>query len=151
MNEINNKLENDFLDTNKAVEELQKKLKIDLGFLKIRNLKKYKFEDFVEAFEDVKKYKHCEAIIHRNGLLSWASPSHQKALISISGKSENEIWEMMPVTADALRWLLDFTGAVAVWPEFYISSEKQGVTLAQQATINKLIKNDLLRLERQEN
>lgn len=93
-----------------------------------------KVEDFILENKDT--YNYCEAIIFPDGQIEYANPSHTYKLIDITGKSFDEISDLMPVSAGPVAWLVDYTNCVAVWYEFGMLPEN--ATMAQEETIEKL-------------
>lgn len=71
----------------------------------------------------IKEHKHlyyCEAIIYPNGDITYAVPSHQEALISITGKDRSYLMDIMPISAAPTQWLIDYTGCISVWYEGFM-------------------------------
>lgn len=86
---------------------------------------------------------YCEAIIHRDGEVEYAIPSHIEKLIKITGEYREIIYEKMPVTASPILWLVEYTGCIAVYTDFYYKPEK--CTIKQALSLMKLIKNGLVK------
>lgn len=78
---------------------------------------------------------YCEIIIKPNGLIEMAQPSHTEKLIALTKKSREEIYDMMPMYASPIDWLVGYTNCVAVWYELYMYSD---LTEKQKNTIKKL-------------
>ena len=79
-------------------------------------------EEFLKE-ENVKYYNYCEAIIYKNGLISFAIPSHVLALIKVTGLDEETIYYgegYMSLTDSPIHWLTNFTGCIPVWNNGYI-------------------------------
>lgn len=74
--------------------------------------KKTNIEDFIKEHTHI---CYCEAIIYPDGKITYAVPSHQQALMRISGKTMEELWEIMPHSASPNDWLMDYTKCIAVW------------------------------------
>lgn len=79
---------------------------------------------------DIKKHKekyvhYLEVIITSDGVIKYARPSHQEALVSelcmkYSCSREDAINKCpREMQLDYMRWLTDETGCIAVWNEFY--------------------------------
>lgn len=93
----------------------------------------------VEQF--IKQHNHinyCEAIIDEDGMVQNINPSHVQTLIRETGLPEDLIWIMMPIEAMPIKWLVDFTGCVAVWFDILLRP-KDGTTPEQENTIQKMI------------
>lgn len=71
----------------------------------------------------INEHKHvyyCEAIIYPDGDITYAVPSHQQSLISITEKDMNYLMDIMPISAAPTEWLIDYTGCIAVWFEGFM-------------------------------
>lgn len=105
---------------------------------------KINIEDFI------KKHTHiyyCEAIIYPDGDITYAVPSHQQALMKITGKTMDELWDIIPQTASPYEWLIDYTKCIAVWYDgfkiptgselYYREEELAGIFLTSQEKSNR--------------
>lgn len=85
---------------------------------------------------------YLEVVILSDGAIEYAVPSHQEKLISIAMEkfnvSRDDILEMCPPNMyfDVVTWLMDITGAVCVWTEFYTCDD--GLTEKQMESLLKL-------------
>lgn len=71
----------------------------------------------------VKQHKHinyCECVITKDGQIFDAIPSHIEKLIELSGKSKQELSQLMPIFCAPLEWLLGYTGCVSVWFDSFL-------------------------------
>ena len=100
----------------------------------IGNSKKKSADDFIRDHWHI---NYCEVIIYPDGDLEYAVPSHVEALVRIAGESRDSIDNKMPITSSPIKWLVSYTGCVAVWFNFYIVPEEY--TEKQKTTIRKLI------------
>lgn len=102
---------------------------------------------------DIEKHKakyidYLEVVILEDGTIEYAVPSHQEKLISIAcekkGIDRKTFVDSVPVERylDFMEWLLEETGAVAVWNE-YVACKK--VTKKQIGMLRKLKMNGLYR------
>ena len=72
-------------------------------------------------------YNYLEVIIYPDGLIEYATPSHQEKLLSICKKKLNltrkEIYDMCPPDyySDVITWLCQMTGCISVWASHIIS------------------------------
>ena len=75
----------------------------------------------IEKFLAEHKTKHpygnyCEAIINKDGLISYVKPSHTYTLERLSGIDRNVLYkEKIPVSDSPIQWLIEHTKAIAVW------------------------------------
>lgn len=66
---------------------------------------------------------YCEACIDPNGNVFNAIPSHLHFLVRQMKESEEEIYNLMPVHAAPIHWMIEHSGWVALWYNFGISDE----------------------------
>lgn len=104
-------------------------------------------------FLDIKTFlaKHtyinyCEAIVNKEGKVSYARPSHTMALEYLTKKSRNELDRMIPIYSSPLHWLIEFTGCAAIWNDFSLMPSNP--TKEQLDTINILIEFSLTKCAR---
>lgn len=100
-----------------------------------------KIDDFINYAKEKYQY-YCDVLILKNGDVVDVKFGHTNTLIKLSGKSENEIWSEMPLSAGPLAWLVDYTNIVAVDYEVILIPEI--TTIEQNNTILKLYKNKLI-------
>jgi hypothetical protein len=100
-----------------------------------------KVEDFISSHS---RTNYCEAIVYKDGTIKYAEPCHIDALIRVTGEDKDIINEKMPTTAAPIYWLINYTGCIAVWTNFFISGEN--MTREQAHTIDELIKHKLTKL-----
>lgn len=86
---------------------------------------------------------YCEAIIFPDGTIEYATPSHQQKLISISGKSMDELMSIMPIWAAPNEWLVEYLNCIAVWYDYYIYSN---INTKQKHTLDMLKKHNIISL-----
>jgi len=100
-----------------------------------------KKEDFVKNHNHI---NYCEAIIHPNGEIEYARPSHVQSLIRISGHTSDELYKMMERSMmSPLDFLLDMTKCVCVWYDFYQAPKE--ITKKQEETLFFLMKNKVMK------
>ncbi|MCA1064597.1 hypothetical protein QTG56_23610 (plasmid) [Rossellomorea sp. AcN35-11] len=93
-----------------------------------------------KAFTD-----YLEVIIDEEGIIMYATPSHQEKLIAISCKKLNitreDLYDECPKEYyfDLMNWLCKVSGCIALWNERREGHPNQ----KQQETINTLIKEGL--------
>ena len=85
-----------------------------------------------------KYVNYCECIIYKDGSIAYVNPSHIENMIRETNKSRQEIYEIMPITASPLTFLIDYTECIAVWSNMYIQP-KQGITEKQKVSLNNLL------------
>lgn len=94
---------------------------------------------------DLEKHKqtfrdYLEAVILKDGTVEYAVPSHTEKLISLTGIERETLYDMIPVNASPLEWLLSYTGCVCVWSRFYLGTP---TTSAQEKTLQLLLDEGL--------
>lgn len=75
----------------------------------------------MNVLDFIKQHTHinyCEAVIYPNGEIEYSIPSHEQKLIAISNKSIDELRELMPIEANPIAWLVDYTKCVAVYYDY---------------------------------
>lgn len=95
-------------------------------------------EDFIKQHTYT---NYCEAIMLPNGDIHYAVRGHTNDLISVSGKSKEEIDKMMPYIASPLHWLVCYTKCISIWYNFFIYNT---ITDEQQKGIQTLVNNGIL-------
>lgn len=70
--------------------------------------------EYIKQHDD-KRY--CESLVFPNGKIMDAIPSHQQALINLSGKTMDELKEICPLRASPLHWLSEHLNIAVVWYE----------------------------------
>lgn len=101
-------------------------------------------QTIVKYLEEHKNdYDYTEAIIAPNGMLEYANIGHQNELAKLAKIPVDAIWDMMPISANALSWLVEYTGHVSLWSEFAYIPENY--TKEQLQTISILQRNDFIR------
>lgn len=99
-----------------------------------------KVEDYI------KQHKHicyCEAIVMDNGDIDDAVPSHIEALIKLTGLGRDKVWELMPITASPIEWLMNYTNTVCLWYQGYMKTGN--LTVEQLRTINMLSEKKIIK------
>lgn len=110
-----------------------------------------KSEYSVSSDFDINKHKntfinYLEVIIHPDGSVHYAVPSHQEYLIKYickqDGITREELEDSTPVEyyCDFMRWLCMQSGCISVWNKFLCLDQ---MTDAQRATLEVLKKEDL--------
>ena len=72
-------------------------------------------KEFIENYNHI---YYCEVIIHPSGYIEEARPSHLETLIRATKLERQAVYDLMPITAMPLDWLVEYTGCVAVWYNF---------------------------------
>ena len=96
-------------------------------------------EEYVKQHDD-KRY--CESLVFPNGKVVDAIPSHQQALINLSGKSMKQLKEVCPLRASPLHWLSEHLNIAVVWYEQVIFPI--GYTQKQIDTVKTLQRYNIL-------
>lgn len=101
---------------------------------------------------DIEKHKehfinYCEVAISPEGMVSYAVPSHQ-SFLEIQGAlnrgiSVSEYTVLCPISmyADYLTWLMQDTGYVLCWSDFWMGCPNS----KQKSALLKLIENNLVK------
>ena len=97
-------------------------------------------ENYINKHTDI---NYCEAIIHPDGTIEDARPSHIEALILYSNETKDELSEKMPMEASPISWLVDYTGCVSLWYDTCLLPET--LNSLQLSTIKELIKNKIIK------
>ena len=104
--------------------------------------KELEWKDVDQFIKEFDYPEGCEAIINLEGEIAYASPSHIEALIKYSGESRDVIYDKMPLDAMPIKWLVEYTKCISVWPDGIILPK--AITESQQVTVRKLIKCNLV-------
>ena len=120
----------------------------DKEFIKelLRSLESTYKTEKVDIVSFIKNHKHicyCEAIIDKDGKIAYVRPSHVETLIRETGKSRDEINNLMPLDAAPIKWLIDYTGCVSVWYDYFIIPT-QGLTKEQEIALKQLSATDVV-------
>ncbi len=112
-------------------------------------------DSFIYEHLEVNKYiNYCEAVVTKSGLIGYAIPSHQYALMRFYGNYSAEdimnheiaekIWNKIPVSAGALQWMCEDLQVASIWyngivlPKDYTTEQLETiVTLMKKSIINK--------------
>lgn len=96
-------------------------------------------KSITKFIRDHSHINYCEAIVHPDGEVEYASPSHTEALIRIYGKPRDILWQEMPIYDSPVVWLIVHTKCIPVWSNGYILPDDIRPTLRQLASLNKLV------------
>lgn len=92
---------------------------------------------------------YLEVVIHEDGTVEYAVPSHQEKLIGIAmvklGVTRRQLLEMCPreMMFDFMNWLCKITSCVAVWDDFHMGESNE----VQQRVLQNLKYHGLYRGE----
>lgn len=96
-------------------------------------------QEFIAQHE----YKnYCEIVISPTGDVEYAIPSHLYKLMAITGKSKEEIRQLMPMRASPIHWLIEHTGYGVCWYSSFILPI--GYSKRQIAVIRRLMRADIM-------
>ena len=107
-------------------------------------------KEFIENYHHI---NYCEIIIHPDGTIEEARPSHIESLIRYIGLPREVINEMMPISDSPISWLVRKTECVAVWYEHQLLpfkgiTKSQGYVLKELASSNKIkLNTSIVRIE----
>lgn len=79
---------------------------------------------------DIQQHKknyinYLEVVIDSTGCIMYAVPSHQQKLIALINISTEELWKLIPVTANVMDCLCEMANCIAVWNDFYIGKPNE--------------------------
>lgn len=97
--------------------------------------------DFFIARHDHINY--FEAIVAPDGQLTYACPSHQEALIRITGLPRDVIWEIIRPEDDVMKKLMEITRCVPLYSNGYI--RPISLYVEQERTLQKLFAKGLVK------
>lgn len=97
--------------------------------------------------EHAKKYiNYLEVIIEDDGTVHYAIPSHQRKLIQLycdkNNLTEQELYDMIPITASPEHWMCYHGNYIAVWYEGIICSSN--ITDAQLEVLSRMIDSGIM-------
>ena len=101
---------------------------------------------FYEADFFIARHDHInyfEALISPEGEITYACPSHQRAMIRYTGLSEQEIWQLIDANADVLIELIRMTKLIPVYTAGYLMCPDP--TDEQLFVLEKLIDRGLVK------
>lgn len=110
------------------------------------NYSKFDLEKHKEVYPN-----YCEVVIRPDGEICYAHPSHQQYLELLAAQvnrlSIQEVYEGCPenMYADYLRYLVDLSGAVSCWTDFYMLPNNNKLTESQIRSLNTLIEEGLVK------
>lgn len=76
--------------------------------------KKVNIDDFIKNHTYI---NYCEAILYPDGDITYAAPSHLNALIRITDRTADDIYDEMPIYDSPIHWLMEYTGCISVWTD----------------------------------
>lgn len=88
---------------------------------------------------------YCETVIDKDGMIEYVKPNHLNTMIRHTGKSADEIYDIMPTDAMALFWLIEYTGDICTWSDGFILPKGSNPTEKQMETLKKLIEHKLVK------
>ena len=96
-------------------------------------------QEFIAQHE----YKnYCEIVISPTGDVEYAIPSHLYKLMAITGKSKEEIRQLMPMRASPIHWLIEYTGYGVCWYSSFLLPI--GYSKRQIAVIRRLMRAGIM-------
>ena len=66
---------------------------------------------------------YCEIVIHPDGDIEYAIPSHQETLIRITGIDRDVLRDTLSIKCDMMKELCNITNCVSVWYNYYITPD----------------------------
>ena len=106
---------------------------------------KFKVDEFIRQHNYI---CYCEAIIHPNGEIEYAIPSHtmkmEEITLSLTGMTHEELNNAIPIYDSPLQWMINRTGCIALWYDGAIIPENTNITDKQREVIKLLYKNKII-------
>ena len=97
----------------------------------------------VDQFIKEHKYvDYCEATIDELGLVEYVNPNHIENMVRVTGKTKEEIYDMMDITDFPLEWLVEHTNSVCIWSDGYMIPKE--ITRLQKISLEKLVEHKLV-------
>lgn len=94
-----------------------------------------------EIKQKIEEDDYIALVVYPDGDIEEAIPNHIDNLMNISGKSMDEINEMIRINGNTTAWLVDYTGCALLWLEYcYLPNN---VSEPQIRSILKLVTNDV--------
>ena len=87
---------------------------------------------------------YLEIIMHKDGRIEYAVPSHQEKLIEIACEQEHctreELYAKCPpeMSFDVVEWLCRLTGCISIWTDHFVRHWSQTLTDAQYDKLKEL-------------
>lgn len=96
----------------------------------------------VKDYINQHKYiRYCECIIYPNGDIEDAEHGHQNKIMEATGKSKQELYQIIPRIAAPSLYLVGYTKCILVSYDFFIFNS---ITNEQLNTIQELVNHDIL-------
>lgn len=99
-------------------------------------------KEFIENYHHI---NYCEVIIHPDGTIEEARPSHTESLMRYMALPREVIYELMPISDSPISWLVRKTECVAVWYEHQLLPFEE-ITKAQQYVLKELASANKIKL-----
>jgi len=102
---------------------------------------KMKIDEFIK-YHNENYINYCEVLIHPDGDISYAIPSHQEKLINLTCYEREVLFDILDIWCDVMLELVNMTGCISVWYNTYINPKK--ITKEQINSLNKLYDNECI-------
>lgn len=112
----------------------------DIISIDVQITKKKDIETFIKEHTYI---NYCEAIIFKDGRIAYVSPSHNATLIRETGKDMDTLSKEMNTMCLDIEWLVNYTGAVAVWYNGCICPDN--ITAEQQHSLSRLLEEHIIK------
>lgn len=102
-------------------------------------------DSFIEKYKD--QINYCEALILPDGQITWAVPSHQMALASLSSRSFEELSNDIPLNASPTHYLSEMMNVVLVRNNdllFPLDYTHEQITIVAKLMNRNLVKKSCL-------
>ena len=98
-------------------------------------MERLEFEEFNLRYKD-RWINYCEIIIDKEGKIIIANPSHVEAMLKLTKRTREDIYNEMPITASPIHWFVKYLEYVSGWNKFQLVPKS--LTLAQYETLQLL-------------
>lgn len=99
------------------------------------------FAEFNQRYKN-KWINYCEIIIDKEGKIIIANPSHIEAMLKLTERTRDDIYNEMPITASPIHWFVKYLSYVSVWNNFQLVPKS--LTYAQHETLELLENNNFI-------
>lgn len=102
-----------------------------------------KYEEFARKQRKEYPYGWYEGVVAWDGTIIVATVSHVTTLIHLYGKTEDEVWQEMPVWESPMYWLSEKTKAILTYEVGYLQP-RFDMSDAQKYVLSLLVKGHFI-------
>lgn len=107
---------------------------------------KFDLDEFIKKHKET-YINYFECLLSPAGVLTYARPSHQMALVKIYCTQENiteeQLWDLMDVWESPIHWIIQRTGYMSLWSDGYIAPKE--LTKEQKKVFRRLLREKLIK------